>query len=118
LRIDCRSRSARFRLAATVASTYCTTDSRRSTSPGSHLDQRARPVGGEGQLHVGDGFDLCRPEAVGDQRRQAAQASAQRDRLAHSAKQRLRLVEGEHAPALWGGVQSIGEEGLDPSTLV
>jgi hypothetical protein len=85
---------------------------------GGHLDQGARAVGGQGLFEVGNGFDLGRLQALGNQWGQMAQAAAQRVGLAGPPGQRLGPVEGEGAPAARVGVEAVGEIGFDPGALV
>ena len=88
---------------------------------GRHLDQGARPVGGEGGLQMGDGFNLGFPKVLGKQGealRHLAQSGAERAGLGRPLREGLGTMEGEDAPRTGLGVAVIAEEGFYPGAFI
>ena len=85
---------------------------------GGHLDERARPAGGEGFLQVRDRLDLRGPEPP---RRAAEETRGAAARAASPAAPRRaasRAMEREDAAAARIGIEAAGEEGLRARALV
>ena len=90
----------------------------RLARAGRHLDERARPRGGERLLETRDRFDLTAAHAVGGQRRERAQAGAESIRLVQPSLKRFRPVKGKHLARARLGVSAVTEERFDPRGLV